>query len=190
MQWVRTHERLGMVFKEKFLREKEKIKPFFNIIHLLLRRINFFTMSRIKLSTSMPQNVRRSERSLICFQKRATWSWGRSICLKSRRLVEDDSGRTNERRSLPAWKEPRSITLLHERRKSIDLGTEAAARRERERRNRRWIRSLRHRARVSPRHASHIGESIFSKVRPRSAGVVWGSVSYLAALYKYNNILW
>jgi len=37
-----------------------------------------------------------------------------------------DSGRT---KVVMARKEPRSITLLHERRKSIDLGTEAAARR-------------------------------------------------------------
>lgn len=46
------------------------------------------------------------------------------------RLTEDDTGRY-KRRSLPARKEPRSITPLHERRKSIDLGTEAAARRPR-----------------------------------------------------------
>lgn len=61
------------------------------------------------------------------------------------RLIEDDT-RRYERRSLPARKEPRSITPLHERRKSIDLRTEAAARRLGG--NRQWIQSLRHRARA------------------------------------------
>lgn len=92
------------------------------------------------------------------------------------RLAEDDSGRANEGR-YRRGKHPRSITLLQERRKSIDLGTEAAARRLR--RNRRWIRSLRHRARVSPRHASHLGGiDIFKSSRTCRA-----SVSYLTTYY-------
>lgn len=41
---------------------------------------------------------------------------------------------------------------------------------------------------VSPRHASYLEESIFSKVRVRTE-VVWDSMFYLT-LYSYNNISW
>lgn len=160
-----------------------KIKTFFSIIHLLLRHINFF-MSRINLSTSVPQNVYDRKESIDPLPGERELYDFEAVRSVSSRAFSRRRFRTSEGR-YRRGKNPRSITLLRERRKSIDLGTEAAARRLR--RNRRWIRSLRHRARVSPRHASHLGESIFSKVRVR-AEVVGGSVSYLTTLYKYNNI--
>lgn len=176
-----THERLR-VFK-KFLREKEN-KNFFNIIHLLLRRINFFTMYLYQ-----PFYFYASK----CIDLNDYWSTSKrelydleAVRSVSSRALTRGRFRLNERRSLLERKEPRSITSLQERRKSIDLRTEVAAPRPRDRR---WIRSFRHRARVSPRHANYLGESIFSKVCVRTEVVsVYPILRHY--MYKYNNISW
>lgn len=158
----KTQSFQGEVFKEK------ENKNFFNIIHLPLRRINFFTMTHINPLTDMPQtdpndHWSASRRELYDLE---------AVRSVSSRTLNRGRFRTNERRSLSARKEPRSITPLHERRKSIDLGTEAAARKPR--RNQRWIRSLRHRARRIEARELPRGIDIF-----KSSRTYWGSLRYV-----------
>lgn len=96
------------------------------------------------------------------------------------RLAEDDSG-TNERRSLPARKEPRSITL-RTRTTEIDRSRDGSRGTKTEEKPTVDPIVTTPRARIAEAREPPQGIDIFESSRTEV------SMSYLTTLYKYNNI--